>query len=388
MKPQNIFSRALLFCFFMSTVTFGQNLHVKLTERLVLGDDEDAANEYLFVSPQHICTDRQNNIYVADKYSAQIRIFDQKGRFVKAIGQKGKGPGEFEDIAAMTIAHNNDLLIVDRLNRRFTRFRKFGSDFIMYSIPVQSTIDPFFMQPFGRRAFILGYLAGPITDDANSMRNVDMFHIYTNDFRSIKESCISATDIWNFNNRFERAQSRANSLNCAVVDSNSIIVAPKFYEGILYKYEKVSNIWKMTKVQGKVPYKKSYDERPATKTNVRSDIENARKSGHNFMILTDKDRRYFVYVRNRSVGLFQLNNGQIVHFSIMENDKDKAIFGLDIFTKNGKHIGYGEMKHFPLRGNDVFGIKVLWKDVNDHFYISDTRDIPVIRCFSLQYNVK
>lgn len=387
MKLLNLFSRAILFFFFMSTVSFGQNLHVKLTERLVLGDDEDAAEEYLFVSPQHICTDHQNNIYVADKYSEQIRVFDQRGRFIKSIGQKGKGPGEFEDIATMAIDQNDDLLIVDRINRRITRFKKFGADFLMYSIPVQSPIDPFFMQPFGTRAFILGYLDRSSTDHGNSMKNVSMIHIYTNDFRSIKESFVSATEIWNFDNRFERAQSSANSLDCAVVDTNSIIVVPKFYEGVLYKYEKVSNVWKMTKFQGKAPYRKSYDERPSTKTNVRSEIENARKSGNSFMILTDKDGRFFVYVRNRSVGLFQLNSGHIVHFSIMQNPKDKAIFGLDIFTKNGKHIGYGEVQNFPLRGNYVFGIKVLWKDMNDHFYISDTRDIPVIRCFSLQYNI-
>jgi len=72
-----------------------QTISANLRFDLALGNDESKPREYLFSSPKFISTDSKNNIFVADRNSAGIRIFNEKGEFIKTIGARGQGPGEF-----------------------------------------------------------------------------------------------------------------------------------------------------------------------------------------------------------------------------------------------------------------------------------------------------
>ncbi|MCG8607346.1 6-bladed beta-propeller, partial [bacterium] len=91
-----------------------QKLDVKLHEELVLGGDESASAEYLFSWPKAISTDSHNHIYVADRNSSKVRVFDHKGRFIKSIGRKGQGAGEMQEVTCMVVDRNDDLIVVDR----------------------------------------------------------------------------------------------------------------------------------------------------------------------------------------------------------------------------------------------------------------------------------
>lgn len=48
-----------------------------------------------FINPQDLAVDARGWVYVADTRPATIKVFDERGRFVRKFGRDGGGPGEF-----------------------------------------------------------------------------------------------------------------------------------------------------------------------------------------------------------------------------------------------------------------------------------------------------
>lgn len=58
--------------------------------------------------------DDHGNVYVLDRHSAQVRIFDSQGTFVAAIGKPGEGPNEFRDPSTLELLSNGRVAVADR----------------------------------------------------------------------------------------------------------------------------------------------------------------------------------------------------------------------------------------------------------------------------------
>ncbi len=65
-------------------------------------------------------TDRTGSLYVVDMLSCDIKKFDRTGKFVKVIGRKGQGPGEFQ-MPYLIAAGRDSFLVFDVLSYRLNR---------------------------------------------------------------------------------------------------------------------------------------------------------------------------------------------------------------------------------------------------------------------------
>jgi hypothetical protein len=65
-----------------------------LEENLVVGGDPSKENAY-FPKGAVLSVDDKGNLYVADFGNRRVHMFDQTGKFVRAIGRQGQGPGEY-----------------------------------------------------------------------------------------------------------------------------------------------------------------------------------------------------------------------------------------------------------------------------------------------------
>lgn len=63
---------------------------------------EDGEIHYLFSGIVGAIRLDDGRIVVADRGSNQVRIFDERGEFIRAVGGEGKGPGEFEHIRGLS----------------------------------------------------------------------------------------------------------------------------------------------------------------------------------------------------------------------------------------------------------------------------------------------
>jgi hypothetical protein len=100
-----------------------------LQEELSVGKAEGKEG-YLFYdirSPvSNVDVDAQNNIYVLDIKASQVKVFDKDGHFVRTIGRKGQGPGEFEGAWKIFISSGNELIVEGLMSRRLDYFNLDG----------------------------------------------------------------------------------------------------------------------------------------------------------------------------------------------------------------------------------------------------------------------
>jgi len=105
---------------------------LRFVEDLSVGGEE-AAGENLLYSPTDIDADSSGNIYILDSRDTLIRRFDEKGAYVRPIGRKGQGPGEFQNPACMEVAPGGTILVADPYQMRLVTMAPNG-DFIKSTI--------------------------------------------------------------------------------------------------------------------------------------------------------------------------------------------------------------------------------------------------------------
>jgi len=95
-----------------------------LKTELEIGDEKD--DNYLFVRPIMTRVDEHGNIYVLDLYFCHIKIFSKDGKFLKAVGRKGQGPGELL-FPINFIVRNKMIYILDTDNLKISKYHFDGT---------------------------------------------------------------------------------------------------------------------------------------------------------------------------------------------------------------------------------------------------------------------
>jgi len=126
-------------------VKFSPNGKVLLTlgKAGIAGDGPDTFNQ-----PSDVVTGRNGDIFVADGHgentNARIVKFTKDGKFIKAWGKKGSGPGEFDTPHAIALDSRGRLFVADRNNNRiqiFDQDGKFLAQWKQFSRPSGIFID-------------------------------------------------------------------------------------------------------------------------------------------------------------------------------------------------------------------------------------------------------
>lgn len=364
---------------FPSKRVLAQHLKVRLIEKLVIGDDESKPAEYLLGGLQHAGTDSQGNIYLADHPRADVKVFNREGTYVTTIGKRGQGPGEIQEVTSMLVTTGGDLLIVDRMNLRVTRFSEMGARMEMYSLPEKSFISPTIIRSLGPTQYALYYRI------LSSMSNNDVIHLYADDFATVEGSLAPLDEIWDLEVPFLRAiAGNPRGARMATLGANRVYIAPYVYHGVIYQYDRQGSEWHLTRLPGtKLPYA-PYKLQP-TKSGSYPRRAAWRING--------PGGRFVATIRHSSRGLFALQDGRLVHFTVRfegEDELDDAYLDVEVFDSNGTFIGSGPVLNMEPFGNDEQPIiEVLWRDENDRFYLTDHRGgFPVLRVMRLEYKVE
>ncbi len=352
-----------------------QQYDVRVDELLTIGGREDDEIEYIFTNPQHIVTDRAGNIYVADRNIARLKIFDKTGKYVKSIGRRGQGPGEIQEITCLTIDSSDDVIIADRMNRRFTKYSDFGKTVRVYPMFDQSYIEPYFITPYSQNT-ILVYFAVRSVSGYNEHAQNNILHFLTDDFQPMNTSFASADEVWDMASSFERFQVGKPGLKILVYDSTHIFLAPQFYDGKIYMYEKHQENWRAKVLRGKRPLQSAYIEHPLSDRTKRKKYPNS-------IMANGRAGRFYVSVKNRTVGLFRFDEDSIIHFVFMTDPEGDAILGMNFFDKKGTFRFFRELTALDLKGAPIFNIEVLWRNHEGVFYVRDSRNLPMIRLLKI-----
>jgi hypothetical protein len=96
----------------------------RLTEELRIGgSDEGPAS---FNEIREIAVDAKDRVFVLDYQTQEIRLFGADGKFIKLVGRKGAGPGEYRQPNGMRLAPDGTLWVNDHRNGRYVVFTPEG----------------------------------------------------------------------------------------------------------------------------------------------------------------------------------------------------------------------------------------------------------------------
>jgi len=101
-------------------------------EEELIYKEKDEAGEIRLFKPGRFAVDAQGQIYIGDNSDMAIKVFDPQGKYLRAIGRKGEGPGEFTFIGDMVPLPDGRLLVTDFQARRTSFFDYEGQFLVSY----------------------------------------------------------------------------------------------------------------------------------------------------------------------------------------------------------------------------------------------------------------
>ncbi len=114
---------------------WGKNPAVSLEFIRTIGDIESQNEPFLFHMPSDIALDSSHNIYVVDSGNHRIQKFRQDLTFVKTIGRRGEGPGEFNYPQSIDIDSKGNIYVSDLGSRRIQILDNEGNELDTITIP-------------------------------------------------------------------------------------------------------------------------------------------------------------------------------------------------------------------------------------------------------------
>jgi hypothetical protein len=97
-----------------------------LVPELRIGGQAATEAEYEFTTVRHVAVGPTGAMYVTQGLEQEIRVYDAQGKYVRTIGRKGGGPGEFMGLGTIGFV-GDTLYTTDFQQRRITLFRADGS---------------------------------------------------------------------------------------------------------------------------------------------------------------------------------------------------------------------------------------------------------------------
>ncbi|HEX8690855.1 MAG TPA: 6-bladed beta-propeller [Longimicrobium sp.] len=81
---------------------------------------EEGQSWELLANVEQVAFDRNDNLYVLDRGNQRVLVFDRSGRFVRQLGRKGDGPGEFQIPVGLAVLGNGRVAVLDLLHGNIT----------------------------------------------------------------------------------------------------------------------------------------------------------------------------------------------------------------------------------------------------------------------------
>jgi 6-bladed beta-propeller len=115
-------------------------IKIALEEELRIGKEGDERTQFYRVRDIH--ADLQGNIYVDDMSNGRVQVFGPQGAFLRTIGRRGQGPGEFENPTLIRFGGREGRLHVMDRYQRINLFDGQGL-YIRSLVPERGFIDYF-----------------------------------------------------------------------------------------------------------------------------------------------------------------------------------------------------------------------------------------------------
>ena len=366
---------------------------IHVTTEIIIGE-EGQPPEHQLGQPVAVRTDRQGHIYIADRLSKQIKVFDEQGRYVRSIGGRGRGPGEFQDFEFMELTPEGHLAFLDRGNARFIVITTDGEEIATFAYSFEDQFYPQAVRYLDDVILSLFYRSSSQYEVPVHER--DLFHIYTKDYQQRMHSFFPIKTM-NFEDDFLlRTMAWHPGSFSYLRDTQTLFFSPSTYQGVIYIMKKTgeeNSQWEfLGTAQGEMPGITPYQ----TYQSQEHFISERNKRAARIMQISWGTNLYFGRQLSMDAGMFELSADSIIHFysvldkgyEYLKDDSEAHKMNLyaQIFDADGKHIDHSFLTDYV----ELFKIPryslVNWKDHKNRFYMIEYIDeFPVVRRFKLDF---
>lgn len=336
------------------------NLSAVFNQEFSIGDSDQ---EVILATPSIVKTNSQGIIYIADGQTRSIKVYGTNGDFRYEIGRSGQGPGEFLGTPFFDIDSNDLIHTLDSRNARATVFSREGEVMKTLIPDKDEMIWPrsFSVLPGGDYLIFRKLPEYVEIDEEEPSIESNIFHTFNSDFSSRLKSFGLLDSLVNTENEFVSLYNINVGLgNFWVSSEQDILYVPEIYTGKIFRFDR-SNLdsWSLEKtIESNI--------KPEEAVRFMSG-ENAPEQAIVFTVLTGGGP-YAGVLNSQSLGIFELNNGRLIHFSSQRFDNELQTV-VELFESNGKLIGIGKVEGLSFTSDQKYSpIKYIWKDHLDRFY--------------------
>ena len=290
-----------------------------LEEELSLGKKQ-GEKEYMFTRIMSIDIDQDENIYVLDKASMEIRVFNKKGKFLRSFGSRGQGPGEFQNPQFMQILNNQEMIVWDPLSRRFLVFSLVGE--YLRQISTARLASPLNPVKWDRRGNLITFIIPPPVMGGPELVKLNEKFVHLMTIGRIEKD-----------NSYPKREFKVMSpgLSCAVFKDDSVIW------GNSKKYE-----LQILNPEGKLSrkilrYCKPVKITERTRKELEEDYSRSSVGKLKFKPIFP---RHYPFFQDISVD----EEGRIFILTFESPGKEERFYYLDIFDSEGRYIGKAPIK--------------------------------------------
>jgi hypothetical protein len=351
---------------------------------------QEQPDEHQLGEPIAVLTDKDGRIYIADRASMEIKVFDEGGDYLQSIGGRGRGPGEFHDMELVELTPEEHLVVLDRGNMRFTIISTDGEqvDSFPYNLSAQ-----FYPQSISYLdGQVLGLLYDTFYDPEISMFERDLFHVYSTDFQNRVTTFLPVHKLGYEEDLFPLLMLAPHPGSFTISeDNNALIFSPGTYTGSFFVYKKRENgKWEFDRTfggrePGVDPYK-VYSSESQYKTLRSQGVARATEVHYGGEV-------HWGSLFSMDAGLFSLEDGRMVHFYAewkegYERLPDSMSHPMDLYVQvfgpDGEIQHHGYLFTFIEQFTSPLLSVVNWMDGEGRFYLLERPDdIPIVRRFSL-----
>lgn len=307
---------------------WAQSVEIDTQTRLVL--DESPQGEPLIQYPAHVATFSTGNFVVQFGREMRVHVYESDGRHLRSLGGGGRGPFEFRDISFLHINQDDELLVFDNHQAKVSVFN------MQEGMEEKST--PFASRPQLRSLHNLsdgGYLMGVRRYDLRDTPQYQKLFYPVDSILTVSDQgYVPYTDYSSEVGSVPYIVYGVGNDRSTVTVEGDLVVARNLYEGELLVYRRDENY--------AVPHPLNTKSYPPSYRVFRGDTPDSFEamSEKNLSMMSSNERgRAIYYHLNRSVGLFRLQSGHIVHLAREWNpDQGRPILWLELLNRKASQV--------------------------------------------------